>query len=101
MIRRLSAELARHLPSGGDPDTGVATAWVAAATGPPGGGSGGSSGMGEPPPLPPWMGDAKFLNPLLAAYDARVRELEEDAAARGASARAIEAEVRLGAVGCI
>ncbi|KIY93026.1 hypothetical protein MNEG_14937, partial [Monoraphidium neglectum] len=40
------------------------------------------------------MRDPGFLNPLLAAYDQRVRSLEEDAAAKAEAVRAIEGQVR-------
>lgn len=93
VIKRLSAELARRMGAaetdGPDP-TNLSGAAALGSSWEAGGGGGGGSGVR----LPPWMRDPGFMNPLLAAYDERVKGLEADAAARTAAARAIEGQVR-------
>ena len=101
VIKRLSAELARRMAAdaaaggAGSPSAGRAPWEAAAIAGAAAAGGGGGGGAGGGAPLPPWMRDPGFLNPLLAAYDQRVRELEEAAAARAEAARAIEGQVRV------
>jgi hypothetical protein len=88
VIKRLSAELARHLSgeAGGAP----------AAPGAPRGGAAGA-GAGDTlsgAPLPPWMSDPGFLNPLLAAYDARLAAAEGELAERVSAVGAVQEQVR-------
>jgi hypothetical protein len=72
-----------------------AIAAAAAAAAAAGEGAAPPAAAASAPPLPPWMRDPGFLNPLLAAYDQRVRSLEEDAAAKAEAVRAIEGQVRI------
>lgn len=101
VVKRLSAELARRIAADGGiaSYTGYASdsAWgsgalaAAAATAGVAGiiGQGGPDGIA----LPPWMREPGFLNPLLAAYDQRVRSLEAEAEAKAQAVQAIEAQV--------
>jgi len=93
----MSAELAQRMDTAAPNDRATATgaaaaAWgAAAAAAAAGAGSGAAAGV----PLPVWMRDGAFLNPLLSAYDERVRSLEHQLAAKAAAVRAIEQQVRL------
>ncbi len=45
-------------------------------------------------PLPVWLKDRKYLNPLLAAYDDKIAALEGEAAARSAAMAKLQEQAR-------
>jgi hypothetical protein len=53
------------------------------------------SGLDDGAPLPAWLKDRRYLNPLLAAYDDRIAALEAETAAQVAAAAALAKQVRL------
>lgn len=46
-------------------------------------------------PLPPWLRDRRYLNPLLAAYDERVASLEKQLEQRAGSLEVLQRQVRV------
>lgn len=88
MVRRLSEELAARDGAAGSPGAARrardAAAPAAAASLP------GSAGE----PLPWWLKDSRYLNPLLTAYDGRIVSLEGQLSAKVAALNDLRSKVR-------
>ncbi|CAM9940379.1 unnamed protein product, partial [Ectocarpus sp. 13 AM-2016] len=86
-VRRVTAELKRYqvrFPRAAA-DAAASTATGEDGSGRRGGeGGGGVSGQdaAEDVPLPPWVTSSEVMSPLLAAYDARIQDLEGQVAAQ-------------------
>jgi hypothetical protein len=56
-------------------------------------GSPNAAGPDDDAPLPVWLKDRRFLNPLLTAYDERITELESAGADRHAAIAHLQEQV--------
>lgn len=80
LVKRLSAELARRQAALGESGASTETELL----------------VDDGSPMPGWLKDRRYLNPLLAAYDDKIAGLEAEAGARTEQIARLQRQVRRG-----